>query len=291
MAYYGGVTTERPWPRIDGKVIAIAVAIIGGLGVLISSAALYFNSSSKTSYGPNVIVMKPVLVASDDIQAGERLNPSLFQLETRPVESDATNLIGDTDSIIGRFAAAPVRRGSIITVSDLSETSVPGGRITQVIPEGFRAVTIPVDPLSGVEGWAVPGARVDVVWSSEHRGRPIVTTIVENAKVISAERSTETANSSNQAKAMSNVPKFVTLLVTIKDAQKIQLGRGSGTLSLNLRGDGDRELSGHETLTMENLLRSAELLDENEVKGKVSVNGKNYVLKGGSLVSAQKESN
>lgn len=288
MAYYGGVSTERPWARIDGKLVAIAAAVIGGIGIIISGVALMFGGDkSENAYGPNVIVMRSVLVASEDIQAGERLTPVLFKSETRATESGATQLISDFESLKGRFAATTVRKGSVLTVSDLSDTSVPGGRITQVIPEGFRAVTIPVDPLSGVEGWAVPGARVDVVWSSEHRGRPIVTTIVENAKVLSAERTTETANTKN-SQAASSAPKFVTLLVTIKDSQKIQLGRGSGTLSLSLRGDGDRELSGHETITMENLLRSAELTDENEVKGKVSVNGKNYVLKGGNLISAAK---
>jgi pilus assembly protein CpaB len=120
-------------------------------------------------------------------------------------------------------------------LSDKMVTNVrPITAISSKIPEGYRAVTIPVDQTTGVEGWAKPGVKVDVSWTSVRDGRSLVTTIVYNAEVLSAGGS-PSSNPNEPPSAATTV----TLLVTDADAGKIHLAQTNGKVSLSLRGDND----------------------------------------------------
>ncbi|NMC61904.1 MAG: Flp pilus assembly protein CpaB [SAR324 cluster bacterium] len=189
-------------------------------------------------------------------------------------------MIRDLSSIRNQYASTQLSADTVVLKEQLSTTS-PINVITSRIPEGFRAVSIPVDAESGVEGWARPGARVDVVWSTEHRGRKLVTTIVENAEVLSAERSTETDTATQMGQPL---PSHITLLVSLKDAQRIHLAKASGALSLNLRGDTDNQSGTVETISMEKLLKPIVSKDIGEIQGKVTLNGEEFVFAEGKLI-------
>lgn len=158
----------------------------------------------------------------------------------------------------------------------------PTNLITANIPEGYRAVTIRVDATSSVEGWARAGANVDVVWASTIRGRQGVTVIVQNAKVLSAERQVETGTQPGTP-----VPSTVTLLVTADDAAKIQLATTTGSLSLSLRGDDDTgKGSTGRSITVDDLLGSSQqVVNPTERRdGTVRIGGEEFFLQNGQLI-------
>ncbi len=158
--------------------------------------------------------------------------------------------------------------------------------ITAKIPKGHRAVAIPVDPISGVEGWVAPGVRVDVVWTTIVDGQPMAVTIVENAHVLSAGRRTDKNSAPLGAvNGVSVQAEHVTLLATIADSQKIQLAKKSpGSLSLSLRGDGDLELQGVETTETGQLLGISATENPTE---EVELGGKSYILNNGQLINKE----
>ena len=144
-----------------------------------------------------------------------------------------------------------------------------------------------MDATSAVEGWARPGARVDIVWTTQNRGKQAVITIVQNAKILSAESLTQ--SQVEQTGKSIAIPSTVTMLVTAQDAKKIQLARTSGTLSLTLRGDNDlgkSEMGG--TITFDDLLGTTErTVDENpNIQGTIKIGGVEYKLIDGKMVPA-----
>lgn len=290
MAYYGTVSSESPkvnQPKIL-LWIALAIAVVG---VFLSLQALWRGTAEPIaagmkaeSRGPKVLIVRKVLIAADDIQPGERLIPSLFTIEARPTEGDPQSFITDISFVEKRYAHSKIQKGSIIRREDVIDSPLPGGRLTESIPNGYRAVTIQVDEAGGIEGWASPEVRVDVVWSSIVRGKPVVTTVVENAKILSIDK-TVAPQKGNTAPAYS-VPRSVTLLVKKKDGQRIQLARQSGKLSLSLRGEADRSYSGAETTLVDKLLEPHRETERKKVKGTVSVDGKKFELIGMDLVPA-----
>ncbi|MCB0318677.1 MAG: Flp pilus assembly protein CpaB [Bdellovibrionales bacterium] len=224
-----------------------------------------------------------VLVPVKEIPAGSELSPDMFKIESRPLVGISGRAVKNFEAIQGYFAKSLILPGQPLYMDYISAER-PVNTLTAAIPEGYRAVTIQVDQRSSVEGWARPGARVDVVWASSIRGQPGVTIIVENAKVLSAERDTKTESEPGKP-----VPSTVTLLVTAKDAAKIQLASTTGSMSLSLRGDID-SAGGVATgsITVDDLYGSTQKNKEEAYDGKVIIDGQEWYLKKGELIPAAK---
>ena len=140
---------------------------------------------------------------------------------------------------------------------------------------------------SSVEGWARAGAFVDVVWNSVINGKPAATVIIQNAKILSAERQIE----ANPQEGQAPVPSTVTLLVLADDATKIHLAETTGKLSLQLRGDdAEKGFGARTSLTIDDLLdKNNGKKDNKKYDAIVKIKGKNgkmerWGLKDGSLV-------
>lgn len=194
------------------------------------------------------IDMVDVLVPVQSIEAGRPLEPSMFRKEAKPKIGLSPRIVKDFEEIRGFYARTLI----------VSDQPLHGDYITKVrpvspiipqIPDGFRAVTIRVDQVTGVEGWAQAGAQVDVVWTTKINGKSAITVIVENAKVLSAERVTQ----ADQKPGMP-IPSTVTLLVSADDSKRIQLATTTGLLFLTLRGEtGGKGVQGG-TITTDDLL-------------------------------------
>ena len=231
--------------------------------------------------------MKPVLVPIQTVNMGAALEPTLFRIEQRPKIAVPGQIVTDMEFIQGKYAKSLIIANQPL-YQDYITSQRPINAITAMIPEGYRAVTINVDVRTGIEGWARPGARVDVVWNTTIRGKAGVAVIVENAKVLSASRSTENSQNMQQD---APVPTELTLLASIKDSNKIILAQKSGTLSLSLRGDsepGKTEAGG--AITVDDLLgvgkaTAPRVINENIIKIKDN-NGEyeEFVMKEGRLV-------
>lgn len=259
--------------------------------VIFFSTLAYFllGTQKQQKMQPAVVVQKEkadvkmvsVLVPAQDISTGTPLEYRLFRKETRPQVGVSDRVIQNFEEIKGHYARTLIVKGQPLN-RELITAVRPINELTAEIPEGFRAVTIGVDIRTSVEGFVRPGARVDVVWASRIRGKPSITTIVENAKVLSAERQTR----ANVAESV--VPNTVTLLVTVRDAQKIQLATTTGKLNLSLRGDADTGAgTSAGSITLDDLIGGTrERKVQENVEGTVTVGGEKWLLVDGKLKPA-----
>lgn len=264
---------------------------VSALGLMVLSIVLVFlfvsSDSSTASVNKPVVVQKEedirmvdVLVPVQDIDAGQALEPGMFRRESRPQIAVDSRAIKDFEEITGYFARSLIVKGQPLQ-KDYITVVRPVNNVTAKIPPGFRAVTISVDAKSSVEGWARPGARVDVVWASKLKGQAAITVIVQNAEVLSAERNTE-----NKAQPGMPVPSTVTLLVSADDAAKIQLAVTTGSLSLTLRGDNDpgRAVQGKSVTVAELLGGERAPVQDEGVQDRVVIGGTEYTLRNGKLL-------
>jgi len=273
-----GVSVQARSKFKSPAIIGSAVFVLGL--ILIVGAFSRTDSSQPTISVEPVEDLVTVLVPIRDIQVGEQLEPRLFRFEKRPKSSVPEGTVTSLEEIQGKFSKVALAQGLTISREHILDTK-PTNLITATIPEGYRAVTIRVNETTSVEGWARPGANVDVLWMSNFGGREGLKTIVENAKVLSAERQVD--SNSNQI----TVPSTVTLLVTAQDAAKIQLAASTGTLSLLLRGDTDSSTSTLTSpITVEDLLgreRKTEFANS-KASGVVKIGEEEFYLIDGELV-------
>jgi pilus assembly protein CpaB len=140
-------------------------------------------------------------------------------------------------------AGIPLKRADV--TPERSEFVLP-------VSPGNRAVSIEVDAVSGIEGHAAPGTRVDVVLTYYEGGELTSKVIVENTRVLSLGGDTTlvTDRGDIRKRGRSTASKTITLEVAPQDALKIQTARKMGSLGLIMRASGDnrpvqkREVSG-----------------------------------------------
>jgi pilus assembly protein CpaB len=225
-----------------GLVIFMVAIAFGGV-------ALSLHLSSQPGVAKTVVpqerVIEPgmveIIVPLESIPPGATLEPKMFHRVKKPDLVVGPDTIRDLDDIKGLYsrgvlvAEQPVHRDFLTSLQ-------PVNALTASIPAGYRAIAISVDAISSVEGWAQPGARVDVIWVTRDLGSQMAYAIAPNAKVLSANKKAEGARVDSK-NSDSEVPTTVTLLLSVRDAMRVRLASLNGRLALVLRGSDDAGLA------------------------------------------------
>ena len=254
--YFGGTSAIRN--RDNSRIVILIMVVLLFLFAAVSLFILFSTNSKDLTQQPTVAKVEEakveprfldVLVPVRSLETGTKLEAPMFRFESRPATEATDRVVKSFEEVAGMYARAAIPAGEPLKIEWITKVK-PANVITADIPEGFRAVSISVSATSSVEGWAAAGSHVDVLWAHRVRGQPAVTVIVQNAKVLSAERQVE----ANVNPGMP-VPSTVTLLVTAQDAQKIQLAQTAGALNLQLRGDENAGKGGQSsTITIDELV-------------------------------------
>jgi pilus assembly protein CpaB len=115
------------------------------------------------------------------------------------------------------------------------------GGLSAVIAEGKRAMTVRVNDVVGVAGFALPGNYVDVMVNAQQEktrgeeGKQISKTVLERVLVLAVAQ--EAGRDDTKPKVVS----AVTLELSPEDSEKLDLARSVGTLSLVLRNQVDKQ--------------------------------------------------
>ena len=123
-----------------------------------------------------------------------------------------------------------------------------------MIAAGKRAMTVRVNDVVGVAGFALPGNYVDVMVNAQQQDRsrgeqnPISLTVLEQVLVLAV------AQESERDDTKPKVVSAVTLELSPEDAEKLDLARSVGTLSLVLRNQTDKQATATSGITRAQLL-------------------------------------
>lgn len=230
-------------------ILAASIGVFGVMTIAIALASL--KKSGETAQADSdkrdrvVVVekeapieMTDVLVPVADIEQGRKLEMSMFRIEKRAKLALGQSAVKSPEELKNQYARSIIPAGNPLNKEVMTPIR-PANPVIASIPAGFRAVTISVNALSAVEGWATAGALVDVQWITNQNGQKQATIIVENAKVLSAERQLENGQGGQQQQNGQPIPTTVTLLVSERDAQRIGIASTDGMLTLLLRGASD----------------------------------------------------
>jgi pilus assembly protein CpaB len=215
------------------KAIALLVlALVTGL-----AAAVY--AASWVSQRAN-IASTSVVVAAVDIELGSKITPQMLTTSSWPSESVPQDAFKDIKELEDRVVKASVLRGEAIVNRKLSPVGTKGG-LSAVIAEGKRAMTVRVNDVVGVAGFALPGNYVDVMLNTHQEkvkgegANQISMTVLEHVLVLAV------AQEASRDEMKPKVVSAVTLELAPEDAEKLDLARSVGSLSLVLRNQLDKK--------------------------------------------------
>ena len=227
---------------------ACALALVSFLGL----RSVLTNSSAPVAQAVQIVVPKgpKVLVAQRALPLGTIVTADAvgFQEWPHDMVRDAYFTEGNVDmnKLIGTVVRFPVTAGQPLTQGALV---APGDRgfLAAALAPGMRAMTITVTEKQGVAGFVFPGDHVDLMLTQSVHGvgsdnmQPlnVTETILQNIRVLATDQSpeTETAN----GKTVVHTFHTVTLEVSARIAQKIEVAQTLGTIGMVLRSIADTQ--------------------------------------------------
>jgi pilus assembly protein CpaB len=187
--------------------------------------------------------MRKVVVAKVDVPLGTKLVNEQLSTVQMPTDATPDGAFEDADKLVGRVVTVQIAAREPVTDYKLAPEGSAAG-LSAVIPEGYRAMTVKVDDVVGVAGFARPGSLVDVVVviqptdSTTGGSGPISKIVLQNIKVLaSGQNIDQPKNGDRDAQQV----KAVTLQVTPEEAEKLALASTEGKLQLVMRNSVDQD--------------------------------------------------
>lgn len=212
-------------------VMMLVVAMVAGLAAVVFASRWLVQTSTSS--------VTSVAVATADLNLGEPLGPNQIHMVSWPSGSVPTGAFTDTKELEGRVVRTSLARGEPVIESKLAPVGTKGG-LSAVIADGSRAITVRVNDVVGVAGFALPGNYVDVIVNTQEQqgktdGQSISKIVLEHILVLAV------AQQVSRDDTAPKVVNAVTLEVTPDQAERLDLARSVGTLSLVLRNQVDQK--------------------------------------------------
>lgn len=210
--------------------LMLLIAAIAGLAAVFLAARWMQNQGGERGR---------IAVANVDIELGGKISPEMIRLADWPEGSVPVGAFHEAAKLDGRVVLVSVQRGEPLTEARLAPIGTKGG-LSAVVPLGKRAMTVRVNDVVGVAGFALPGTFVDVMVNTQDEGaqrndrdHSISKIVLERILVLAV------AQEADRDSTKPKVVNAVTLEVTPGEAERLDLARSVGTLSLVLRNQTD----------------------------------------------------
>lgn len=224
--------------------VTVFAALVGLGGAFVVRQTM--QRTVPTEAAPPAPVPAPVVVplAAMDLSPGRKLTLNdiapqrLTQEEFKKSEFRKVTFLGNTMQIQGRTLRKAIPAGRPFQPDDFFPDGA-GPDIAERLQAGYRAVTVPIESVGSVNGFAVPGSIVDVLFRAKPEGaRPAVTlTLLERIEVLAF--NVHTTPGLRDPGAALTAAATVTLAVTPQQAKILKVVEGRGDMSLTLRNPKD----------------------------------------------------
>ena len=208
----------------------MALAVVFGMGAVLMASRWLLRQTPTTA--------NRIVVAAADVSLGQRLTPEMMKSLDWPADNLPRGALHDSSKLVGRVLKTSVLRDEPLSELKLAPAGTVGG-LSALITEGKRAITVRVNDVVGVAGFALPGNFVDILVNTQSVGHgngnenAISKIVLERILVLAV------AQEVGRDETKPRVVNAVTLEVTPSQAENLDLARSVGTLSLVLRNQVD----------------------------------------------------
>ncbi|HEY1599416.1 MAG TPA: Flp pilus assembly protein CpaB [Pirellulales bacterium] len=240
------------------SLILLLLALVCGLVAAIGINQVL--ASRPTEQAAEAGEMLPIFVALTDIGLGDPLTPEVLKLEEWPKSKVPAGALTTLEDVEGRRARAKFYGGEPIIEAKLLAKGDQGSGATDLIPKGYRVVSVKVDDVSG-SGLILPGDRVDAlvhltdVGASSETNRSSTRTFLHNVKVFAVNN--VYSRESNGTEAIT--AKTISLLVTPTQAELVTLASEMGKIRLVMRSADDDTQDDTVGVTQQELFKGGDM--------------------------------
>jgi pilus assembly protein CpaB len=230
--------------------IAFAAALFAAVLIYVYSARY---GRARPEGPPPTPETVSVVTAAQDIPAESVIGAGAVTTTDLPADRVPRNAATHISEVLGKVANVVLPTGTVIELDKLAEPGPAQGLAWTVTP-GMRAVTVALDPVSGVAGFLKPGNRVDVLATVPQGDTTVALTVLQDVKLLAIGPRAQPTTEEEPKEGASPGPRAqeqptATLEVTPDGAQDLVLADEKGELRLALRAATDRVEEGLQNVT------------------------------------------
>lgn len=214
------------------------IVVIFGIALLSAAGLTWFLYANTVV--PKQEKRQIVMVAARDLPVGTMLKRTDIRRVATNIRDLPKGALFTEKEALNRVLLYPVSVNEPLTLRKLSGPTTAEG-VAATIEPGYRAVSVQINDVSSVAGFIQPGSRVDVLYTRPgSMAEAITSTILQNVKVLAMGRTLSVGQTVDPKAPKVQV---ATVIVTPQEAQKLELAKNQGKISLALRNPQDTTTS------------------------------------------------
>ena len=210
--------------------VAVVIAVI--------ASRFVYRQIQKASVVNKPVAVSHIVVAARPLALGTPLTDRDLAVIDWPQGTPLAGSFSRKQDCIGRSLITPISTNEPILEGKLAPKEAGVG-LPAAIPVGMRAVSVRVDDVVGVSGFAMPGTMVDVMATGTPQGSDdsLTRTVIQDVRVLAAG---QTVEQDKQGKP--HTVGVVTLLLTPEQADQLTMVSTDSRIHLALRNTIDTKV-------------------------------------------------
>lgn len=181
-----------------------------------------------------------VVVPRENIQPRTLIKDEMLRFAELPAEQVPGDAYRNATDVAGKVAQAILPAGKPITMAGIESVS-PAQGLPYILKPGMRAVTVAIDPVSGVAGFMKAGDKVDVLATYSGNDTNITRTILQDIELLAiGNRPASTASGRDNPNEPTADAPTATLAVYPEQSQVVALAAAKAKIHLTLRSASDQ---------------------------------------------------
>jgi len=218
----------------------IIFVLLAGFAALVAALVVYSALKKREAEVEAARVLSvPIVVASHDLTIGSKLDQNSTKMTRWSRESVPPGAFTDPGSVMGQYTKTGFVENEPIVADRLFSGIKNAGVLPLLVPNGMRAMSVPVDEVADISGFVLPHTHVDIlvtVGGGGPTGGAYSKIVLQNVEVLATAQDIEKINDQPQ------VVHTITVLVTPQDAERLALASGQGGLRLAMRNYDDSKV-------------------------------------------------
>ncbi|MDD5731135.1 MAG: Flp pilus assembly protein CpaB, partial [Candidatus Omnitrophica bacterium] len=198
------------------------------------------------------VTMGVVLVAKREIPVQTPITAEDLTFKQVPMEYIQPGAVTSLEQVIGQIASGPIGAEEQILSTKLLPPGNVGKTLSEITPEGKRAVTVSVDNLSSIASLLKPGDYVDIfalialprrtAAPAKEESEPRLISLFQGIQVLAMGNELVTSRNKTKESSASAAAQTVTFALTPQEAALLSFVQEHGKIKLALRSSQDTKI-------------------------------------------------
>jgi len=232
---------------LRSKMVFILAVVFG-----LITAGLAYKYLNDTKQSMDKTEYIKIIVAAQDVPAKTKLNEKMLTFKEIPKKYKHVKETANLEDVANKILLVPVTAGQSIMTNQVLAADDSREGLAYLVPQGKRALAVPVDEVSGVAGLIKPGDRVDVLTTVVIDDIPYTAVPLQDIEVLAVDKEMNVNFDASKKPLESNT---VTVAVTFAQAKRLMMASQRGAIRLMLRSPIDNTKGYSAALKLEDLLK------------------------------------